>query len=109
MPGVTFAIARMSFDRRLELMRRIRELARRAEFLASGQKPEEQMDAALVRAEIERIYVTWGVKAVSGLKVDGQEVTAAALAEAAPEELFREALAAVQAETGLTEEQRKNS
>jgi hypothetical protein len=55
---VTFVIARMSFDRRLELMRRIRELARRAEFLAAGQKPEEQMDAALVRAEIERIYVT---------------------------------------------------
>jgi hypothetical protein len=49
------------------------------------------------------------VKAVSGLKVDGQEVAAAALAEAAPEELFREALAAVQVETGLTEEQRKNS
>ena len=31
------------------------------------------------------------------------------LAEAGPEELFREALAAVRRETGLSEEERKNS
>jgi len=108
-PGVRFTIARMSFARRVELMQRIRELARRADFLRAGQAPEDKMDASLAQAEIERIYVAWGVRAVSGLVIDGREAGPEMLAETGPEELFREALAAVRAETGLTEEQRKNS
>jgi hypothetical protein len=108
MPGVRFTIARMSFDRRVELMRRIRELARRAEFLGAGQSAEDKMDAALVQAEIERLYVSWGLRGVSGLVIDGREANPETLSGDAPEDLFREALAAVRAETGLTEEQRKN-
>ena len=109
MPGVRFTVARMSFGRRVELMRQIRELARRAEFLAAGSSPEDKMDAALVQAEIERVYVSWGVRAISGLVVDGCDAGPERLSDAGPEELFREALAAVRAETGLDEEQRKNS
>ena len=109
MPGVRFTIARMSFHRRVELMRQIRELARRAEFLAAGLQPEDKMDAALVQAEIERLYVAWGLRSVSGLVVDGREADPATLSGDGPEELFREALAAVRAEAGLSEEQRKNS
>ena len=108
-PGVTFTIAKMSFGRRVELMWRIRELSRRAEFLAAGQESGDKMDAALLRADIERLYVTWGVKAVTGLVVDGRVAGPELLAEAGPEELFREALAAVRRETGLNEEERKNS
>jgi hypothetical protein len=108
MPGVKFTVARMSFARRLELMRRIRELARRAEFLSAGQSSEEKMDAALVQAEIERLYVAWGLTSVSGLTVDGRDATPETLSGEGPEELFREALAAVRTETGLAEEQRKN-
>ena len=108
-PGVTFTIAKMSFARRVELMRRVRELARRTEFLAASGDAGDQMDAALLQAEIERLYVAWGVKAVSGLVVDGREADPELLAEAGPEELFREALAAVRRETGLSEEERKNS
>jgi hypothetical protein len=63
-PGVRFTIAKMSFGRRVELMR---------------------------------------------LAVDGSAAGPELLAEAGPEELFREALAAVQRETGLSEEERKNS
>ena len=95
-PGVKFTIAKMSFGRRVELMRRVRELARRTEFLAASEDAGDKMDAALLRAEIERMYVVWGVKAVSGL--DGGRRARRApelLAEAGPEELFREALAAV--------------
>jgi hypothetical protein len=99
----------MSFDRRTELMRRIRELARRAEFLAAGQTAEDKMDAALLRAEIERTYVVWGIRAVSGLVVDGHEAGPEALLGAASEELFREAVEAVRTATGLNEEERKNS
>ena len=66
------------------------------------------MDAHLLRAEIDRVYVAWGLVAVSGLVVDGREAGPELLAEAGPEELFREALAAVRAEAGLSEAERKN-
>ena len=67
------------------------------------------MDAALLQAEIDRLLPELGLRAVSGLQLDGAEATPESLAEAGPEELFREALAAVRAETGLSEEERKNS
>src|SRR5207344_1268640 len=102
-PGVTFTIAKMSFARRVDLVRRVRELARRTEFLAASGGNGDQMDAVLLKAEIERLYVAWGVKAVSGLVVDNHEAGPELLAEAGPEELFREALAAVRRETGLSE------
>jgi hypothetical protein len=107
-PGVAFTVAKMSFGRRLELMRRVRELARRAEFLSAGSNPEEKMDAALLEAEIDRLYVVWGLREVAGLQLDGQEATPESLAESGPEEVFREALAAVRVETGLSEAERKN-
>jgi hypothetical protein len=106
--GVTFTVAKMSFGRRTELMRQVRELARRMEFLEAGQDPGQKMDAALLRVEIDRLYVRWGLRAVSGLQVDGVEATPESLAEAGPEELFREAVAVVRAQTGLTAEERKN-
>ncbi len=106
--GVTFAVARMSFGRRMELMRRVREMARRMEFLEAGPEPGDKMDAALLQAEIDRLYLTWGLRGVSGLQLDGAEATPETLAEAGPEDLFREALAAVRAETGLSGAERKN-
>ena len=107
-PGVSFTVAKMSYGRRMELMRRVRELARRMEFLEAGKEPADQMDSALVEAEISRLYVNWGLQAVSGLVVDGAEATPELLAESGPEDLFREALAAVQAQAGLSQEERKN-
>jgi hypothetical protein len=92
----------------VELMRRVRELARRMEFLEAGQAPGDKMDAALLQTEIDRLFMTWGLRAVSGLELDGADATPELLAEAGPEDLFREALAAVRAETGLTEAERKN-
>ena len=106
--GVTLRVAKMSFGRRVELMRQVRELARRAEFLAASGDVSEKMDSALLRAEIERLFVMWGVKAVSGLTVDGAIAGPELLAESGPEDLFREALALVRKETGLNEEERKN-
>jgi hypothetical protein len=108
-PGVRFTVARMSFGRRMELMRQVRELSRRMDFLEAGQKPGEKMDAALLRVEIDRLYLVWGLRAVSGLVLDGGQANPGLLAEAGPEELFQEALAAVRAEAGLTDEERKNS
>ncbi len=107
-PGVRFTVARMSFARRVELMRRVRDLARRVEFLEAGDGAEEKMDAALLRAEIDRTYLAWGLREVVGLEVDGAPATPESLVEAGPEDLVREALAAVRAETGLSEAERKN-
>ena len=108
-PGVMFTVAKMSFGRRMELMRRIREMGRQMEFLEAGHEPGEQMDAALLQAEIDRLYLTWGLRAVSGLVLDGVHANPELLAESGPEELFREALAAVRAEAELTHDERKNS
>ena len=106
--GVSYRVARMSFGRRVELMRRVRELARRMEFLEAGEAVGERMDAGLLRAEIDRMFLLWGLVGVAGLVVDGVEATPEALVERGPEELFREALAAVRRETGLTDDERKN-
>jgi hypothetical protein len=109
LPGVKFEIARMSFGRRTELMTRVREIARRMDYLGAGEEAGGKMDAGLLRAEIDRVYVAWGLRAVRGLVVDGREAGPEALAESGPEELFREALALVRSQTGLSEEERKNS
>jgi hypothetical protein len=107
-PGVRFVIARMSFGRRVELARRIRELGQKVEFLSAGTDPSEKMDAALLTSAIERLYVLWGVREVSGLELDGCAATPESLADHGPEQLFREALEAVKAECGLSEAERKN-
>lgn len=107
-PGVTYKVSRMSFGRRVELTRKIRELALRQEFLAAGEGPDEKMEAALVASEIDRIYLLWGLQEVTGLEVDGVAATPESLAASGPEELFREALAAVRAQCGLSEAERKN-
>jgi hypothetical protein len=106
--GVVFTVVRMSFARRLELMRKVREFARRVEFHEAGQEPAEKMDAALLQAEIDRLYLEWGLQSISGLEVDGMPATPEVLASRGPEELFREALAAVRAESGLSAAERKN-
>jgi hypothetical protein len=106
-PGVRLRVVRMSFGRRVELMRRVRELARKVECFEAGDLGQ-RMDAGVLRAEIDRLYVAWGLVAVSGLSVDGAAGTAESLIERGPEELFREALAAVRREAGLSEDERKN-
>jgi hypothetical protein len=107
-PGVQYTIARMSFGRRIELMRRVRELARRVEFLEAGEDAAGKMEAGLLRAEVDRLYLEWGLQAISGLELDGAKATPTSLLESGPEELFREALEAVRSETRLSEAERKN-
>lgn len=106
--GVEFVVARMSFGRRMELMKRIRELAQRSEFLAAGNGTQDQMDAAVATAAIERLYVEWGLAEIRGLMLDGQPATVHGLIDAGPEGLFREALEFVKSECLLSEIERKN-
>jgi hypothetical protein len=106
--GVWFLLQKMSLARRIELTRLIRDLAERVEFLNAGESPKEKLDAALLSAEIDRIYVLWGLSEVGGLELDGASATPESLVLCGPEELFREALTAVKAACGLSEDERKN-
>ena len=106
--GVSYAVAKISFGRRVELTRRIRELAARKEFLEAGEAPNDKMDAALLASEIDRLYLLWGLREVTGLELDGLPATPELLAESGPEDLFREALAAVKQQCGLSDAERKN-
>lgn len=106
--GVEFVVARMSFGRRLELMKSVRDLAARAEFFEAGCDEKNRMEAGLLGAEIDRLYVEWGLEEVRGLELDGVPATPRSLVERGPEQLFREALEAVRNECGLSEQERKN-
>jgi hypothetical protein len=108
-PGVAFTILRMSFGRRIELIRRVREAAARVEFLEAGSDPREKIEAALLGSEIDRLYLLWGLAKIEGLTVDGEPATTESLAAAGPEALAREIVAAIKAESGLSEDERKNS
>src|SRR5215471_10702210 len=105
--GVEYVVARMSFGRRLELMKLVRNLAARAEFFEAGCDERNRMDASLLGAEIDRLYIEWGLEGVRGLEVDGEPATPRSLVEFGPEPLFREALDAVRGECGLSENERK--
>ena len=107
-PGVEFVIARITFGRRLDLMKRVRDLAVRLEYFEAGREEKNRIEASLLGAQLDRMYIEWGLEEVRGLEIDGEPATPASLVERGPEELFQEALAAVKAECGMTEPERKN-
>jgi len=106
--GVRFAIARLTFGRRLDLARRIREIGRKAEFLAAGADLRDKLEAAVVGAEVDRAYLEWGLLAVEGLTIDGEAATPLSVVDRGPLELAAEILGRVKAECGLSEIERKN-
>ena len=107
-PGVRFRIARVSFARRLELVRRVRDFAQRIEFLEAGGDATEQFESSVLGAEIDRLYLEWGLQAVEGLVIDGEPATPASLIEKGPESLAREIVRRIRAECHLSEDERKN-
>jgi hypothetical protein len=107
-PGVKFAIHRISFGRRMELSRRVREISRKAEFLAASNELREKIEANILAQEIDAMYLEWGLVSVDGLIVDGEPATAAQLLEKGPEDLAREVVSAIRQECGLSEAERKN-
>ncbi len=107
-PGVSFKIRRMSFERRVELTRKIRELAQKVEYLDAGDDVREKIESALLTAQVEQLYLLWGLTEVSGLELDGRPATPELLAATGPEDLCREVVAEVKAECGLNDDERKN-
>ena len=109
-PGVRFVVERMSFGRRLELIRQLKGLLGKLEFLAAAAGPsaDREAEAALLAGEIDRIYLRWGLRQVMGLEIDGEPVTAENLIQRGPEELVEEILGAIRREAGLSAVERKN-
>src|ERR1700733_283647 len=107
-PGVRFAIQRISFGRRMELSRRIREISRKAEFLEASTELHEKIEANILAQEIDAMYLQWGLVRVDGLIIDGEAATAVQLLEKGPEDLAREVVGAIKEQCGLTEAERKN-
>ena len=107
-PGVRFAIHRISFGRRMELSRRVREISRKAEFLDAGTELHEKIEANILAQEIDAMYLQWGLVRVDGLIIDGVAATAVHLLEKGPEDLAREVVGAIKEQCCLTEAERKN-
>jgi hypothetical protein len=108
MPGVRFAIHRISFGRRMELSRRVRELSRKAEFLEAGTETHEKIEANILAQEIDAMYLHWGLLSIEALIIDGEPATATRLLEKGPEDLTREIVCAIKGQCGLSEPERKN-
>lgn len=106
--GVRFGIVRVSFGRRIELARRIREIGRKVEYLEAGNDPKEKLEATVLGAEVDRAYLEWGLIGVEGMEIDGAAASAATLIDAGPVDLGAEILARIKRECGLTEDERKN-
>ena len=107
-PTVRYRIARMSFARRLCLVRKVRELAQRIEFLEAGSEPRDQIEASMLGAEINGMYLEWGLHSLEGLKIDGESATPDLLIAKGPEMLTSEIVGRIRAECHLSEDERKN-
>jgi hypothetical protein len=112
-PGVRFAVNRISFGRRMELCRRIREIGQKLEFLNAGDNDagdnfREKVEANLLSHEIDQIYLEWGLVGIESLMIDGEAATVELVIAKGPEALTKEIVEAVKAQCGLTGEQRKN-
>ncbi len=107
-PGVRFTIQRMSFGRRIELLRRVREFTKKIEFLDAGHDVAERAEAALAGREADRLYLEWGLMGIEGLEIDGEPARPDSVIERGPERLCQEILRAIHAECGLNGEERKN-
>ena len=107
-PGVEFEILRISFARRLELTRRVREMAQRIEFLDAGSEMKDKVESSILGCEIDRMYLEWGLVSVDGLMIDGDRATPQLLIERGPERLTREIVDRIRTECHLSEDERKN-
>jgi len=107
-PGVRFTVRRMSFGRRLELMKRVRAAAGALEFEAAGDTMTDKVDAAMTSCTLDRMYFEWGFEGIDGLQIDGTDVDAITLLDRGPEPLVGEIVEQIRRECGLSENERKN-
>ena len=107
-PGVSFRVKRMTLGSRIELLEKIYPLLKEAESMAAGTSQSDQVRNQLCTLKVHEALLVWGVLELSGLCVDGVQVSAEHVGSSAPEELVQEMLRAIQRQIALTEAERKN-
>jgi hypothetical protein len=107
-PGLTFIILRPSFKRRSMLIGQVRELGRNLQFLEAGQGISDRLESYYIHAQIDEMYLRWGLVEVRGMEIDGETITIESLIEKGPERLSREIIDRIKDQCSLTEHERKN-
>ncbi len=108
LPGVRYAIRRVSLAQRIELTKSARELSGRYEFLKAGDAAD-QLEGSLADLLVRKMYLEWGLAEIKNLAIDGEGATVEMLVQRGPEALSDEIIGAIRGELGLSEEERKNS
>jgi hypothetical protein len=108
LPGVKFTIRKISFGRRMELSRQVREIVQKVEFLQAGHELRDRIEASILTHEVDAMYLRWGLVALEGLTIDDQAATIDQLVERGPEEVTREIISAIKKQCELSEGERKN-
>lgn len=108
LPGVWFAIKKLSLSGRLNLLRLVRQEGRDLDFHSASDGMADQIRAREVTASIEAIYIRWGLSSLEGLFIDDRPADHDLLLEKGPEALCHEIAEAIRAECFLSEEERKN-
>jgi hypothetical protein len=107
-PGVEYQVATISLRGKFELAQMIQGLLVKLEHLEAGRDSTQQLSAAMVRCQLDEIYLRWGFRKIRGLNIDGNSANLDSLIENGPAPLCSEICAAVRAECGLTQPERKN-
>lgn len=123
-PGVKLHLRKMTEGRRLELRKilsgpnqKIHDLLRQQTEIEKVDEPQrDTLKLFMLQDEIDGLlmeivnpaWLTWGVKGIEGLVVDGKSLSVVDWADW-PSALYTEAIAAVKAEAELNGEERKNS
>lgn len=107
-PGVQVTIRRMSLGRRIDLARAVRDRAGRLEFLQAATTLGDRIEASQLGAEIDAVYLRWGLVRVEGLTLDDSEPFCEEVIARAPEPFVREIVDRIKRQCGLSEPERKN-
>jgi hypothetical protein len=86
----------------------MRELILKNEFLRAGDSADK-LQASLSDLLARRLYLEWGLAEIQGLLIDGSEADIDLLICRGPEGLIEEIISQIESESGLTEDERKNS
>jgi hypothetical protein len=92
----------------MELIRLIRETGEKLAFHLAGDSVLDAAHAAGIRANMDALYIRWGLEEITGITIDGEPVSLDNLIERGPDSLAREIVEAVKGELFLDEDERKN-
>jgi len=80
----------------------------RLKFHEAGTSHGDQLEAALVSAELDREYLRVGLLDVEGMTIDNAPVSIETLIDGGPEALCHEIINCIKRELGLSDDERKN-